>query len=218
MNRAMKARAIQTPVRSERARGPAIFPVDQGLHFPSSTFVPVDAPAAVRAAFEAAARRNVDTRGGAPTVVVRQEPADNDAIWDHPARNRDAVERWAQHALAANGFGGFGNVAIGSTRLSTRPTRYERYHAARVHRAIALGSIIVEVIQAVVAIARRAYARHLQRREARETRDALAFLDDRALRDLGLDRSEITSIAAEIAGEAQYTRMRALQTLPSLQV
>lgn len=213
MNREMKARAVQAPVQSERARRPAIFPVDQGSDFSLFSFVPVEAPAAVRAAFEAVARRDVDTPGGAPSVVVQQKLADNDASWEDPADNRDEIERWVQQAVAANGFGGSGDVAIRDTTASTRPTSYELYHAARVHRTATLGKIVVAMIEAVAGMVRRAYARHLQRRKAGETRDALAYLDDRALRDLGLDRSEITSVAAEISGQAAYTRLRVLQTL-----
>ena len=36
----------------------------------------------------------------------------------------------------------------------------------------------------------------------------LAKLDELALHDLGFDRSEMRSIAAEVTGEAEYTRMR----------
>ena len=46
---------------------------------------------------------------------------------------------------------------------------------------------------------------------------ALRELDDRTLHDLGFDRSEITSVAAEVSGRAEPARMRALlmsHTLP----
>jgi uncharacterized protein YjiS (DUF1127 family) len=70
--------------------------------------------------------------------------------------------------------------------------------------------IIMAAIRAVGAIARRAHARHRQRQQARAVYDALRQLDDRTLRDLGFDRSEITSVAAEVTGEAERTRVRAL--------
>lgn len=77
-----------------------------------------------------------------------------------------------------------------------------------------VGEIIVEVIRAVGAIvgavASRALARYRQRQRARATYDALRELDDRALRDLGLDRSELRSVAAEVTGEAERTRVRAI--------
>jgi uncharacterized protein YjiS (DUF1127 family) len=55
------------------------------------------------------------------------------------------------------------------------------------------------------AIARRAFARYRQRREAMATYDMLRGLDDRALHDLGVDRSELMSLAAELAGGAERT-------------
>ena len=87
---------------------------------------------------------------------------------------------------------------------------------ARAHRSFSLGEIIVAVIQAAGAIARRAHARHRQRRQAMATYDALRQLDDRLLRDLGFDRSEIRSVAAEVTREAEYTRVRGLLTSHSL--
>jgi len=40
------------------------------------------------------------------------------------------------------------------------------------------------------------------------TREALRVLDDRAMRDLGIRRSEIDSLAAEAAAAAERTRRR----------
>jgi len=62
------------------------------------------------------------------------------------------------------------------------------------------------MIQTAGAIARRAYARHRQRRQVMATCDALRRLDDHLLRDLGFDRSEIRSVAAEATRKAAYTR------------
>jgi uncharacterized protein YjiS (DUF1127 family) len=84
------------------------------------------------------------------------------------------------------------------------------YHAARAHRARVLGDLIAPMIIFVGSIARRAYARHLQRRRAKDTYDALRHLDDRMLRDLGFDRSGIASVAAEASGAAARTRLRLL--------
>ena len=80
-----------------------------------------------------------------------------------------------------------------------------------------LSKLIIAAIQPVAAIVRRAHARHRQRQAAKAIYDTLWDLDDRTLRDLGLDRSEITSVAAEVTGGAEPTRVRALlmsHTLP----
>jgi len=154
------------------------------------------------AALEEVAACNIGTCSDTPTIIVRHRFAGNDR-----AISEDDAESLAPHALAANGYG---DVAITDTAASARPTSYELYHAARAHGAFVLGGIIVAAIRAAAAIARRAYARHRQRRQARVTYDVLWQLDDRTLRDLGFDRSEIRSVAAELTGEAEYTRLRAL--------
>ena len=105
-----------------------------------------------------------------------------------------------------------GRGSAGNDRTYGRPTSYELHLAARAHRARVLGEIIVATIRAAGEFARRAYARHRQRRQARAIDDALRQLDDRTLRDLGFDRSEIPSVAAEVTGETTRTRVRALQT------
>lgn len=58
--------------------------------------------------------------------------------------------------------------------------------------------------------------RHARRRFLRHTRLALQALPAHTLRDLGLDRSEIPSIAGEAAGECDATRARVAQTLGGL--
>ena len=46
-----------------------------------------------------------------------------------------------------------------------------------------------------------------RRRAAAATRSALQLLDSRALHDIGLDRSEIHSVAAELAGCIERQRI-----------
>jgi uncharacterized protein YjiS (DUF1127 family) len=65
-------------------------------------------------------------------------------------------------------------------------------------------------IRAAVAFARRIEARARRRRQAYAFREELRGLDDNTLRDLGLDRSEIGSVASEMAGLTDATRVRAL--------
>jgi len=103
-------------------------------------------------------------------------------------------------------------MVIGPTNdsgSSVPPTSREGYPVARAHRARNVGEIVVAAIEAVAAIARLAYARHRQRRRAAEIHDALRRFDDRTLHDIGFDRSEIASVAAELTGSAEPTRVRA---------
>jgi uncharacterized protein YjiS (DUF1127 family) len=162
-------------------------------------------------ALDEAAPRVVSTSSDTPLVILRPGSAGNDATYEDPAISD--VEAWARHALAANGFGdgaGCDNGVIADAG-SARPTSYELYHDARAYRSFTLGEIFVAVMQAVAAIARQALARHRQRRRTRSTYDALRQLDDRTLRDLGFDRSEIRSVVAEITGEVECTRVRTLR-------
>ena len=158
-------------------------------------------------ALEDVASRGFITCSDTPQVMLQRGSAGNDAVCEDPAISADEVERQAQHARAANGLG---DVAIFDTPASARPTSSEPHQAARDHRSFTLGEIIVVVLQATGAIARRAHARHRQRRQARAVYDALRGLDDHTLHDLGFDRSEITSVAAEVTGEAEPTRVRVL--------
>jgi uncharacterized protein YjiS (DUF1127 family) len=146
-------------------------------------------------------------------VVLRRGPAGNDATCEDPAISTDEVERRAQCARAANGLG---DVATLDTPTSARQTSHAPDQAAGALRSFTLGEIIVVMLQAVGAIARRVHARHKQRREARAIYDALRQLDDRTLHDLGFDRSEMTSVAAEVTGEAERDRVRALLTSHTL--
>ncbi len=160
------------------------------------------------AALDGVAPCNVGTCSDTPTIIVRHGSAGND-----PAFSEDDAEPRAPHALAANGYG---DLAITDTAASARPTSYELYHAARAHHAFVLAGIIVAAIRAAAAIACRAYVRHRQHRQASAFYDALCQLDDRTLRDLGFHRSEIGSVAAELTGAAEYTRLRAFQPSPGI--
>ena len=98
------------------------------------------------------------------------------------------------------------NLALDAIARS-KPGAWELHQAARAWRSYALGEILAAMAMAVAALIREAYAAHVRRREAKAIRTALGELDDRMLRDLGLDRSEIGSVAAEMTGDAERTRM-----------
>jgi uncharacterized protein YjiS (DUF1127 family) len=91
-----------------------------------------------------------------------------------------------------------------------QPSSYERQQAARRLRARLLGRIIARAARGIVTLLRGVSERYRAHREARLAYEALRELDDRALRDLGLDRSEIGSVSAEAAGMTERTRMLSL--------
>ena len=167
------------------------------------------------AVFEEVPTCGVITRGGGSMIIRYHESAKNDATCEEPLVSKDKIEAWLRHALAADGIG---TAATIDTTSCTRPSSYVLYHAARAHRGFILGQHIVAAIKAACAIARRAYVRYRQHQKTKATRDVLGQLDNRTLRDLGFDRSEIGSIAAELTGEAEYTRVRALPTPAPKQV
>ena len=73
------------------------------------------------------------------------------------------------------------------------------------------GQVAVAVLQQFIAAWKR-------RRLARQTLIALHKLDARTLRDLGLDRSELVSVAAEVSGDAELTRARLLMAVACMTV
>ena len=76
--------------------------------------------------------------------------------------------------------------------------------------AYSFAEIVAASLHAAGTALRDAWARYLQRRRAYSLYNELRTLDDHALRDLGIDRSEITSVAAEATGIAESSRARFL--------
>jgi uncharacterized protein YjiS (DUF1127 family) len=150
----------------------------------------------------------VRTYDHAPLDVSRNGHPGGDATREYPALNEADIEAWASHARGANGLGG--DAEAGAPAASAPSSSYELHRAARIERAFTLAEIIAEMVWAVGAFARRAYVRYRQRRDASALRDTLRQLDDRMLRDLGFDRDEISSVAAEFTGQAESTRLRVL--------
>jgi uncharacterized protein YjiS (DUF1127 family) len=138
--------------------------------------------------------------GGFPRAGILHGPAENDATCElQPAEEIDA---WARHALAANGFG--------DAAIDARPSSVALHRAARAHRSYLLGSLIGAAFAATAKAGRHALKLYRRRRDAQATREALQRLDDRALRDLGFTRDEIGSIASELSGAAEASRVHAL--------
>jgi uncharacterized protein YjiS (DUF1127 family) len=146
--------------------------------------------------------------GGSPAITVRiRTAAGNDAIYDEPAMAFTAAAPAAQSARAATQSGA---DALAESASLMWPDISRMYQAARSARARAMGALMIAAIHAAGALAHREYERLGRYRRARSVRTALADLDDHTLRDIGLDRSEISSVAAEMAGMAARTRMRTL--------
>lgn len=85
------------------------------------------------------------------------------------------------------------------TAAKARSTRSPTY-------AVAIGAAILAAARGLLDWGRYVKMRHEHWREARATSESLRHLDDRALRDLGFDRLEIASVAAEASGDAERTR------------
>ena len=119
--------------------------------------------------------------------------------------SRDETQAQALRTFAGNGFG---DAAIGRTEPHDLLDSVELYHLARAHRSYQLREIVKATLQAVGDLVRRTVARWKRQQQARATYLALRALDAHMLRDLGFHRSEILSVAAEVAGNAATTRVR----------
>jgi uncharacterized protein YjiS (DUF1127 family) len=147
--------------------------------------------------------------GVTPVIRLRRELAGNDAVHADPVTAEQEIDTWARRAVAANGFG---DGAVSTSDASHSAASYELIEEARSHRAVVLGEMIAAAILALGSIVRRALAHYRRRREGIATYEALSQLDDRALRDLGFTRDELTSVAAETAGQIERTRISALRS------
>ena len=109
---------------------------------------------------------------------------------------------WARHAQAANGFGDA--IVVDATHGSAPG------HSAgcTASRPLRLGDAVANALRFLAAAVRARATKRRQRRLAQEAFLVLNGLDGRALRDLGFDRSEIASVAYELAGLAEPSRAR----------
>lgn len=87
---------------------------------------------------------------------------------------------------------------------------YRLHRAARLRRSAAMAQILGDGLQWLAAIAGRAIEAYRRHRDTHATFRALSELDTSTLRDLGFQRSELMSVAAEVNGAASPTRARAL--------
>ena len=118
---------------------------------------------------------------------------------------RDEAQAQALRTFASSGFG---DAPIGCARPHSLLDSIELYHQARIYRSYKLREIVKAALQAVGDFVRPIVARWKSQQQARATYLALRTLDSHILRDLGFHRSELMSVAAEVAGRADPTRVR----------
>lgn len=118
---------------------------------------------------------------------------------------RDEMAALARRTAAANGFG---EAAVSSTAQLGLLDSIELSHQARALRSANLRQLLGAAYLAITGWMRQTLAEWKRRRHAHATLAALRGLDARMLRDLGFHRSELMSVAAEIAGAADSTRTR----------
>jgi uncharacterized protein YjiS (DUF1127 family) len=141
-----------------------------------------------------------------PRIDVRV--AANDADYSGAAE----LDIWARRTMAANGFGD-ADVASNDPRGAIDPGT-----GTQEHRSAAFWEVCLAIGETIGAAIGRAVARWREYRALRRTYKALADLDERTLKDIGFGPGEAGSIAAELAGRAERTRMQALRTLRYLSI
>lgn len=117
---------------------------------------------------------------------------------------RSKAEASALRAFSANGFG---DAPIGGTDPH-QTSAADLYRKARANRSYQLAKTVAASLRGVADFARRVAADFQRWQRVRATYVALRELDARILHDLGFHRSELMSVAAEVAGNADFTRTR----------
>ncbi|HQR20933.1 MAG TPA: DUF1127 domain-containing protein [Burkholderiaceae bacterium] len=148
-----------------------------------------------------------------PTSAVRTGEASNDRAFAPATGDAAELEAWSRRAAAASGFGDAADATGGDSAGS-----YQHQLQARAARHAGLSAAFAVMTGTVIDAAHRALASWRRARDAHATYRALSRLDARTLRDVGLDRSELRSVAAELAGEADRSRIQALRSLRMLSV
>ncbi len=131
-----------------------------------------------------------------------------------PARLADDLAGFARRSIAANGFG---DAVLGSER-PVEPDVIRGQFAS----GAAINASLQEIVSTISAVTRAAMgslaAGWRRRRDAQETFEALRALDARTLRDLGIDASEVRSVAVELSGISDPSRAHALMSLRNLAI
>jgi uncharacterized protein YjiS (DUF1127 family) len=146
-----------------------------------------------------------------PSIAPGTADASNDRAFLQERSSISELEAWVRRAAVASGFG---DDAAGTATGSADAFSLARQ--ARAGRHAGLSAVLAALFRSLAASGRRAIASWRRARETRATYHELSRLDARTLRDLGIERSGMGSVAAEIAGESDRTRIQALRTLRML--
>ena len=145
----------------------------------------------------------------APAALL---PASNDAAFDREQSTTSELAAWAQRASMASGFGEIG-ASVGAAPFSiSRPHQ----QPARSSRRASLPEILTAMVDAVRDWTRGRIVQWKQNQLQYATYRALDQLDARTLHDIGLDRSELRSVAIELTGASERTRAHAVVHFGSL--
>jgi uncharacterized protein YjiS (DUF1127 family) len=145
-------------------------------------------------------------------AAPRASVASNDGVFA-----ASEIDAWARRAAAANGFGAADPPAAPHAAARVEAGEAPAQFVDAPHRA-SLAQIARAFADLAADALRGAVAKWRAGRMARAACAELARLDDRTLSDLGLHRSELPSVAAELAREADATRRRVLLSLHELTI
>jgi uncharacterized protein YjiS (DUF1127 family) len=169
----------------------------------------------------AASVRKSDRDHGTPPIlgIVKatyprldaSRPAVNDADFSGAAE----LDGWARRVFAASGFG---DADLAGPAADAAPQATELQASALPHRSAPFWAICVAAGEAIGAALERGRSRWREYRALRRTYQALSDLDERTLKDIGFGAQEAGSIAAELAGRAERTRIQALRSLRELTI
>jgi hypothetical protein len=114
-----------------------------------------------------------------------------------------------------------GGIDAGMVRLAPSAavrSSFELHAAARSERSRQVGELIVRALRWLNGNLERYLERRRQRALERATFRALMALDNRTLRDLGMVRSELMSIAREIGRDSELGPLRAARVANGLRL
>lgn len=169
----------------------------------NETFAPASlrTPRAMPAAHHGSADNDPTCQEMRRPVLVpgaRHWPARNEAAGDDASVRAREIERRARSALATMSVAYAKANDAGLAAIGSEPVATPRMRAST--------SVAQRALDVLAAFVRSTRARRRRRLQARAICQTLRACDDRTLRDLGLHRSEITSLAAEATGMAACTR------------